>query len=418
MDNRGTLSRRGFTALAAGVVAALGTTGAALPSGTGHGGGHPPRGRRMRGEWVASVTNRDWPSAPGLPAPVQQNELLGHLDTAVERRLDTVILQVRPSADALWPSPYEPWSAYLSGEQGKDPGYDPLGFAVREAHKRGLELHAWFNPYRIAVHDDPARLVPTHPARVNPDWVVTYQGQMYYNPGLPEVRRYVEDAMLDAVARYDIDAVHWDDYFYPYPVAGQPFDDDRAFALYGGDFPDRAAWRRHNTDQLVRETSARIRRLKPRVRFGISPFGVWRNASTDPRGSDTTAGVQSYDDLYADTLRWVREGWIDHIVPQLYWNIGFPAADYATLARWWAKAVRGTGVDLYIGEALYKVGDPAQPAAWADPAELSKHLDLTARIPEVHGHAFFAAKEIAADPLGAMSRVVRDHYRERAAPRG
>ncbi|NED84334.1 family 10 glycosylhydrolase, partial [Streptomyces sp. SID11233] len=130
-------------------------------------------------------------------------------------------------------------------------------------------------PYRIAVHDDPTRLVPTHPARINPDWVVTYQGQMYYNPGLPEVRRYVEDAMLDAVAHYDIDAVHWDDYFYPYPVAGQPFDDDRAFALYGGDFPDRAAWRRHNTDQLVRETSARLRRLKPHVRFGISPFGVW-----------------------------------------------------------------------------------------------------------------------------------------------
>ncbi|EDY45623.1 glycoside hydrolase family 10 protein [Streptomyces sp. SPB074] len=418
MDDRGTLGRRGFTALAAGVVAALGTTGAALPGGPGHGGGRPPRGRGMRGVWVASITNRDWPSAPGLPAEVQKNELLGHLDTAVERRLDTVILQVRPSADALWPSPYEPWSAFLTGEQGKDPGYDPLGFAVREAHKRGLELHAWFNPYRVAVHDDPARLVPTHPARINPDWVVTYQGQLYYNPGLPEVRRYVEDAMLDAVARYDIDAVHWDDYFYPYPVAGAPFDDDRAFALYGGGFPDRAAWRRHNTDQLVRETRARLRRLEPRVRFGISPFGVWRNASTDPRGSATTAGVQSYDDLYADTLRWVREGWIDHIVPQLYWNIGFRAADYATLARWWAGAVRGTGVDLYLGEALYKAGDPAQPAAWQDPAELSRHLDLTARIPEVRGHAYFAAKEVAADPLGAMSRVVRDHYGERAPRRG
>lgn len=417
MERMTRITRRRFAAGAAAVAAGLGTTGAARVDA---GARTPQRhGHRseMRGMWVASITNRDWPSKPGLSAQEQRAELIALLDTAVRRRLNTVILQIRPAADALWPSPYEPWSEYLTGTQGRDPGWDPLGTAVTEAHRRGLALHAWFNPYRVAPHTDLLRLVPTHPARLNPDWVVTYGGMLYYNPGLPEVRRYVQDAMLDAVARYDIDAVHWDDYFYPYPVAGQVFDDDAAYAQHGAGFPDRAAWRRDNTDRLVRETSVRLAKLKPHVRFGISPFGVWRNVASDPLGSDTTAGVQTYDDLHADTRTWVRRGWIDHVVPQLYWNIGFPAADYATLARWWARTVRGTGVDLYLGEALYKVGDPAQPAAWQEPGELSKHLDLGDRLPEVRGHAFFAAKEVGADPLGAMSRVVADHYRGRARPR-
>ncbi len=298
--------------------------------------------------------------------------------------------------------------------QGKDPGWDPLGTAVEEAHRRDLELHAWFNPYRVANHTDPSRLVATHPARVHPEWVLPYGGKLYYNPGLPEVRRFVQDAMMDAVERYDVDAVHWDDYFYPYPVAGQEFADDEAFARHGAGFPDRAAWRRDNTDRLVREMSGRIKAVRKKdgkkIRFGISPFGVWRNAATDPLGSPTRAGVQTYDDLHADTRKWVKEGWIDHIVPQLYWNIGFEAADYAKLLPWWARTVRGTGVDLYVGEALYKAGDPAQPAAWQDPAELSRHLTLGKDFAEVRGHVFFSAKVVAADRVGAMDRVVADHY--------
>jgi uncharacterized lipoprotein YddW (UPF0748 family) len=326
-----------------------------------------------------------------------------------------VVLQVRPTADALWPSPYEPWSEYLTGTQGEDPGWDPLGTAVREAHRRGLELHAWFNPYRVANNTDPARLAAGHPARLHPDWVVPYGGKLYYNPGLPEVRRFVQDAMLDAVKRYDIDAVHWDDYFYPYPVAGQAFADDDAYARYGTGFPDRAAWRRNNTDLLVRETAARLKRIRPRTRFGISPFAVWRNRATDPLGSDTRAGVQTYDDLHADTRKWVREGWIDYIAPQVYWNIGFAAADYAELIPWWARTVHGTGVRLYIGEALYKAGAAGQPAAWQDPAELSRHLAFDRDYPQVGGNIFFAAKDVVADPIGAMSRVVADHYGAREA---
>ncbi|MFI8292727.1 glycoside hydrolase family 10 protein [Streptomyces sp. NPDC085614] len=411
------IGRRGFVAGTTGAaLAAAGLTGAAPAAAASAAGGGRRRRREFRGMWLATVANRDWPSRAGLTAEEQRAELLAHLDTAVARRLNAVVLQVRPTADALWPSPYEPWAQCLTGVQGRDPGWDPLGTAVAEAHDRGLELHAWFNPYRVANHTDPTRLVAGHPARLHPGWVLPYGGKLYYNPGLPEVRRFVQDAMLDAVRRYDVDAVHWDDYFYPYPVAGQVFDDDDAYAAYGADFPDKAAWRRNNTDLLVSETAARIKEIDRHVDFGVSPFGVWRNAATDPEGSDTSAGVQTYDDLHADTRKWVREGWIDYIAPQLYWNIGFPAADYAKLLPWWDEVVRDTGVGLYVGEALFKCGDPAQPAAWQDPAELSRHLALAARHPGVRGHCFFSAKEVGTDRIGAMAAVVADHYPTRVRP--
>ncbi len=255
-----------------------------------------------------------------------------------------MFFQVRPTADALWPSPYEPWSQCLTGTQGKDPGWDPLGTAVQEAHARGLELHAWFNPYRVANHTDPSKLVASHPARRHPDWVVPYGGKLYYNPGLPGGPRASSRTRCSTrCGSYDIDGVHWDDYFYPYPVAGQIFDDDAEFAKYGGAFPDRASWRRDNIDKLVQETAARIKAVRPGADFGISPFGVWRNVATDPLGSDTRAGVQTYDDLYADTRKWVRQNWIDYICPQIYWNIGFAAADYAKLLPWWAGRREGHG---------------------------------------------------------------------------
>ncbi|MCS0601897.1 family 10 glycosylhydrolase [Streptomyces sp. LP11] len=370
-----------------------------------------PGGTGMRGVWLATVLNRDWPSRPGLAPAAQRAELTAHLDRAVRRRLNTVFLQVRPTADALWPSPYEPWCAYLSGTQGEDPGWDPLGTAVAEAHARGLALHAWFNPYRIANHTDPDRLAASHPARAHPDWVVSYGGRLHYNPGLPEVRAFVQRAMLDAVARYPVDGVHFDDYFYPYPEDGQTFDDDEAYDRHGDAFTSRAAWRRDNIDRLVRETAAGVARVRPGTPFGISPFGVWRNASSDARGSDTRAGVQTYDDLYADTRTWVRKHWIDYVVPQLYWHIGDADADYATLVDWWADTVSGTGTRLYVGEALYKAGAADEPSAWQDPVELSRHLTLAARRPEVDGHVFFAAKDVAEDPVGAMARVAADHYR-------
>ncbi|WP_344438397.1 glycoside hydrolase family 10 protein [Kitasatospora nipponensis] len=387
-----------------------------------------PVAPQLRAVWIATVRNLDWPSRPGLAPEQQQAELLALLDSAVERRLNAVMLQVRSLADALWPSPHEPWAACLTGVQGRDPGWDPLDFAVREAHRRDLELHAWFNPYRIALTPDPTELVPWHPARLHPEWVVRYGDSLLYDPGLPEVRGFVQDAMLDAVARYDVDGVHWDDYFYPYPISGRVFDDDAAFLRHGGGFTDRAAWRRDNVDRLVRGTAERIAGLnrapvtgsgRPRrpVRFGISPFGIWRNRRSDPLGSDTS-GTASYDDLYADTRGWVRNEWIDYVAPQLYWYLGQPGSDYAKLAPWWAEVVRGTRTRLYVGEALYQQSASAQSAAWRDPAELSRHLALTRDLPEVAGHLFFSARDVASDPTGAMRQVVTDHYPTRVrAPR-
>ncbi|MFE5189061.1 glycoside hydrolase family 10 protein [Streptomyces sp. NPDC056628] len=417
LHRKSPLSRRAFTVTA---LSALVAPGGALTAGTAVAGG-TDRDRRhatreMRGMWLATVANRDWPSRQGLSARQQRTELLAHLDTAVKRRLNTVIFQVRPTADALWPSPHEPWSQVLTGTQGRDPGWDPLGTAVTEAHKRGLQLHAWFNPYRVANHGDVGRLVASHPARRHPDWVVPYGGRLYYNPGLPEVRAFVQRAMLDAVERYAVDAVHFDDYFYPYPVAGQSFDDDDAYDTHGSAFPVRAAWRRDNINRLIREMAAAVKRTRPTTQFGVSPFGVWRNAATDSRGSDTRAGVQTYDDLHADTRTWVRKGWIDYICPQLYWNIGLAAADYAELVPWWAAVAKGSRTRLYLGEALYKAGDPAQPAAWQDPAELSRHLTLAKKHAQVRGHVFFAAKDVAADRIGAVDRVVADHYGQPVPP--
>ena len=408
----GRITRRAFATAAAGAFSGLLT---AVPAGAighrsaGGGRGHAPT--ELRGIWVATVENIDWPSEPGLDQATQRRQLLTYLDTAVERKLNTVYFQVRPTADALWPSPHEPWSKVLTGTQGQDPGWDPLGFAVTEAHARGLELHAWFNPYRVSNGDDPGELSPEHPVRKNPEWAVPYGGKLYYNPGLPEVREFVTKAMLHAVDEYDLDGVHWDDYFYPYPVEGETFDDDATYAEHGGDFDNKADWRRHNIDLLVRGMHEALGRRRTKVPFGVSPFGVWRNKATDPEGSDTNAGVQTYDDLYADCRKWVREGWLDYIIPQLYWHIGFADADYGKLVTWWDKVVRGTGVELYVGEALYKVADPEQPAQWHDPAELSRHLTFCGDFDQVKGHAFFSGKQVVSDPIGAMTRVVDDHYR-------
>ena len=366
--------------------------------------------RQFRASWVASVVNIDWPSKTGLTAAQQQAELRGWLDDAVRQRHNAVILQVRPTADAFWPSKVEPWSQYLTGTQGGNPGYDPLAFAVAEAHKRNLELHAWFNPYRLSMGTDINALVPEHPARQHPDWVVTYGGKLYYNPGIPAARKLVEDAIMDAVSNYDIDGVHFDDYFYPYPVAGQVFDDAATYAEYGAGFPTLADWRRNNIDLLIQELQGRIKAAKPWVKFGISPFAVWRNKATDPEGSDTTAGVQTYDDLAADTRKWVREEWIDYIVPQVYWAGGFAPADYNKIVPWWAEQVRGTDVHLYIGEATYKVGTSTQSPDWSDPAELSDHLAFDSTIPEVKGNIYFSAKDVRADRLGATSLLNSTWY--------
>ncbi|MBT2224438.1 glycoside hydrolase family 10 protein [Nonomuraea sp. NEAU-A123] len=364
--------------------------------------------RQMRGMWIASVVNINWPSKTGLTVEQQKAEYLAWLDLAVQRKLNSVFVQIRPTADAFWPSPFEPWSQWLTGTQGQDPGYDPLGFIVEETHKRGLAFHAWFNPYRVSMQADPAKLHPDHPGRKHPDWILPFGGKLYYNPGMPEVRKFCQDAIMDAVTRYDIDGLHFDDYFYPTNTTA--FDDSAAFAQYGAGFPDLATWRRNNVDLMVSEMQQRVRQAKPDIAWGISPSGIWRNKASDPLGSDT-AGGQSYDGLHADTRGWVKKGWLDYIAPQLYWYIGQPPADYAKLVPWWSDVANGTGTLLWIGQAAYKAGDPAQTAPeWQVPAELSKHLTLNRDNPPVSGDIWYNANDLRADRIGSISTAVADHY--------
>ncbi|MDG4824526.1 family 10 glycosylhydrolase [Asanoa sp. WMMD1127] len=376
--------------------------------------------RQFRAMWISSVVNIDWPTKASQTAPdviaAQKAEYLGWLDLAERLNHTAVIVQVRPTADAFWPSPHEPWSEFLTGVRGQDPGWDPLAFVIDEAHKRNLEFHAWMNPYRVSMPDgagvDINKLAPNHPVRQHPDWVVPYPinaagARLYYNPGIPEVRAFVQTAMLDAVKRYDVDGVHFDDYFYPYPAANQDFADDATFAAYNRGFTDKADWRRDNINLLVQEFGTAVKAAKPWVKFGISPFGIWRNKTADPLGSDT-AGSQSYDIISADTRKWVKEEWIDYIVPQIYWSMGFTVADYAKLVPWWSDVVSGTNVQLYIGEADYKIAANAD-TNWNDPREMTDHLAF-AKGYNVSGHVHFSAVQVRANKLGATDIYAAEHY--------
>jgi uncharacterized lipoprotein YddW (UPF0748 family) len=408
------LDRRTFFRVSTG--AATGTTALALGAGSasatgpgrgrgGHGGRHAAPVREFRALWIASVENTDWPSATGLGVREQKDEFLAWLDLAQELGMNAVISQVRPTADAFWRSSYEPWSAYLTGTQGEDPGYDPLSFQVRAAHRRGLEYHAWFNPYRVSMDDDPSQLVEDHPARTHEGWSFAYGGKLYYDPGVPEVRAFVQDAMMDAVSRYDIDGVHFDDYFYPYPVEGEELPDAETYARHGDPDTPIEDWRRENVDLLVREMHERIGEAAPHVRFGISPFGIWRNATSDPAGSDTS-GSESYEIISADSRRWVQQGWVDYINPQIYWENGNEAADYETLARWWADLAAEAGVTLFIGEAAYKAVD----GTFEDPGELSAHADLSRKLHGVDGMVYFSATSMREDETGAVDQLVRERF--------
>lgn len=403
--DRRTFLRRGAATTAA--LAAAGAAAAARPGRAHADPGDPGAvpAREMRGVWIASVANIDWPSAPGLGVRAQQDEYRAALDLAAERGLNAVFSQVRPTADAFWPSPHEPWSRYLTGTQGRDPGYDPLAFQIQEAHARDLEFHAWFNPYRVAMSEDPATLVADHPARRNPDWVWPYGGKLYYDPGLPEVRAFALEAMLDAVERYDVDGAHFDDYFYPYPVAGQEVPDAATYAVHAAPGQSLADWRRENIDLLVQEFGHRVHAIKPWVRFTISPFGIWRNRASDPAGSDTS-GTESYTAISADSRRWVRERWVDGLIPQVYWQVGHPAADYDTLARWWDEVAAGTDVSLWIGEAAYK----AAAGTFPDPEELSRHVALCRTLPRVGGAVHFSLTSLRTDTTGSVDRMVDERY--------
>lgn len=374
--------------------------------------------REMRAVWIATVANIDWPSKPGLSVNMQKEEMMELLDLAKEYHLNTVIFQVRPATDAFFPSDMEPWSQWLTGEQGKapDPFYDPLQFAIDECRKRGLELHLWLNPYRAVVDTAKASIAENHPINQHPEWFVTYGKARYFNPGLPETRNHVAAVVADLLRRYDVDALHFDDYFYPYRIAGQEFPDQDAFEKYPRGFsPDQKEdWRRDNVDLIIKQLHDTIKAVRPTVAFGISPFGVWRNQSDDPRGSATKAGQTNYDDLYANILRWQQEGWIDYVTPQLYWHIGKEVADYAILADWWSK--NALGCRLYIGQAFYRINRKAKDRQWRSSRQIIKQIQLNRTIPNIDGSMFFSAKSLRSNPLKLKEKLLRGPFRYEALP--
>ncbi|HVH12892.1 MAG TPA: family 10 glycosylhydrolase [Longimicrobium sp.] len=369
--------------------------------------------REFRGVWVATVDNIDWPSKPGLPADSQRAELIAILDRAVQLNLNAIVLQVRPAADAIYPSELEPWSEYLTGQAGAppSPNYDPLRFAVEESHRRGLELHAWFNPYRARHPSAKTEYSAEHIARARPDLVRRYGGNLWMDPGEPEVRARTLAVVLDVVRRYDIDGVHLDDYFYPYPevdtATRQPIDfpDEPSWRRYveAGGTMSRSDWRRENVNTLIRELYDGIHREKPWVKFGISPFGWWR--PNVPPGVGTA--FDQHEQLYADARKWIREGWVDYYTPQLYWAISRPDLPYPILLRWWIEQ-NVHGRHMWPGNFTSRV-----PREWRA-EEITDQVWVTRGMPGASGNVHFSMKVFMQNPDSLNERLMRGPYRNRA----
>jgi len=357
----------------------------------------------FRGVWIATVENIDWPSKRGLPVEQQKQEFINILDMHYRNGMNAVIVQVRPVADAFYPSTLEPWSEYLNGKQGLPPTpyYDPLQFMIEETHKRGMEFHAWINPYRAVFSVGKSSVSPSHITKIKKEWAVTYGKYKWLDPGIPEVREHTARVVRDIVSRYEVDAIHMDDYFYPYRESGD-FPDGKSFAKYGNGM-DKADWRRANVDSIIKLLSETIKNTNPRVKFGISPFGIWRNKKQDPAGSNTN-GSSNYDDLYADIRLWLQEQWIDYVAPQLYWQIGHKLADYTTLLDWWSRNVYGR--QLFVGHAMYR----ANEAAWQNKNELPNQIQMLRNNSNVMGSVYFSSKNFIPNPHGWTDSLRENYY--------
>lgn len=358
--------------------------------------------REFRGAWIQCVNGQ----FQGMGTEAMQRTLTHQLDELRKSGVNAIIFQVRPECDALYASPYEPWSRFLTGVQGRapQPYWDPLKWIIEQCHSRGMELHAWINPYRAKTKGT-TELAANHIAVTHPERVFLYDGQYIMNPGIKENRDYICRVVSDIVRRYDIDGLHMDDYFYPYPVAGARIPDEQYYRQNSNGIGNIADWRRYNVNLFVQQLHDSIAAVKPWVKFGVSPFGIYRNKKNASNGSDTN-GLQNYDDLYADVLLWVNNGWIDYCVPQIYWQIGHPAADYKTLIEWWNK--HASNRPLYIGEDIertVKYPDTNNPNKNQMPAKFALHQQL----PNVDGTVLWYAK-LAVDDMGNYGSMLRNVY--------
>ncbi len=378
----------------------------------------PPAPREFRGVWVATVNNIDWPSAKGLSADQQRAEAIAMLDKARALNLNAVIFQVRPAADAIYPSPFEPWAEYLGGKQGDDPGYDPLKFWVEEAHRRGLQLHAWFNPYRARHNLAKSDFAPSHIAKTHPASVKTYGDFWWMDPGDAFASQRTVEVVTDVVRRYDVDGAHIDDYFYPYPIpdprapkpkAGEPvanvdFPDQPSWDLYrrGGGKLTRDDWRRQNVDQLVERLYHAIHAVKPNVLFGVSPFGLGR----PDRRPDGIKGFSQYDKLYADVELWFEKGWLDYLAPQLYWRLEQKEQAFDVLLDYWT---RQNTQHRHLWPGLFTSAINETPKTWA-PGDILKQIEvMRARAPGA-GHIQYSMIALMQDRQGVTTKLQAGPY--------
>jgi uncharacterized lipoprotein YddW (UPF0748 family) len=362
----------------------------------------------FRGVWIATVDNIDWPSRGMVNVDSQKAEFIRQLDMHQRNGMNAVIVQVRPAADAFYPSKYEPWSQWLTGVQGRAPSpyYDPLQFMIDEAHKRGMEFHAWCNPYRANFNIPSSSIAPDHITRKHPEWFITYGEAKYFDPANKQAREFVVNVISDIVRRYDIDAIHMDDYFYPYRIPGKEFPDDVSYKRSGSNL-SKPDWRRSNVDTIIRMISTSIKNIKPYCKFGISPFSVWRNKNVDRDGSDTQSGVSNYDDLYANILLWLQEGWIDYVAPQLYLEIGHDKIAYEKILDWWSK--HSYGRHIYIGHGIYRVNE--RNKAWKNVNELPNQIKLLRSYPNVQGSIYFSSTTFNSNPNGWNDSLQNNYYR-------
>ena len=386
-----------FLLLMAGGVFAQVQTGSAYPK------------REFRAAWIQSVNGQ----FRGMPTEKLKQNLIGQLNSLQKAGINAIIFQVRPEADALYASRLEPWSRFLTGVQGKapEPYWDPMQFMIDECHKRGMEFHAWINPYRTKTTLK-SELAPNHVYNIHPEWFVTYGDQLYFDPALPESRRHICMVVSDIVSRYDVDAIHMDDYFYPYPIKGKDFPDDASFARFGGGFSNKGDWRRSNVNVLIKKLHETIREIKPWEKFGVSPFGIYRNESSDPLGSKTK-GLQNYDDLYADVLLWAREGWIDYNIPQIYWHIGHPVADYETLVKWWARNTENR--PLFIGQSVMNTvqnADPKNPSI----NQLPRKMALQRAYQTIGGSCQWPASAVVENAGKYRDALIAEYHKYPALP--
>jgi len=344
----------------------------------------------LRAVWITTAFNIDWPSSSNLDSYQQQQEFISILEKHKNNGINAIFVQIRPSAEVFYDSEYEPWSHWLTGKQGNvpEPYYDPLKFMISECHKRNIEFHAWFNPFRAVSNVARVKTVYNHITRQHPEWFKVFGDdirKIYFNPGIPAARNYIVKIVMEVVNKYDIDGVHFDDYFYPTSTAKQ-FPDYSAFIENNPNMLSRADWRRDNINQFIHTLSDSIKNAKPEIKFGIAPVGVWRNKNKDPEGSDTR-GLASYDQQYADVLLWLREGWIDYVAPQIYWVIGYKIADYEHLVDWWSRHTYGK--HLYIGHATHRINSNR---SWRNPSEIPNQIRLNRLYPEVKGSIFYSSK--------------------------